>query len=271
MTSKRLTIIATPIGNLSDLSPSMVSAISKCELLLCESISAAQRLCQYAGIKTPRLMRYWSKNEKEVIRLLQQSSAAEIGLISDAGTPLISDPGYEVVRLFHESGWKVNTIPGPSAVISALVLSGMPTDAFSFHGFLPAKSAARQKALQKIAQQGLTWVAYESPRRILGLCEDVSQIFGALHEVCVIKEMTKVHETMFRGEVGSVISQLQASNLKGEFVIVARGKKNIGHWQKTALTLRQEVSVTKAAALTAEIYNISKSSVYRYLLEFEKS
>jgi 16S rRNA (cytidine1402-2'-O)-methyltransferase len=249
----------------------MVSAISKCELLLCESISAAQRLCQYAEIKTPRLVRYFSKNEKEVIRLLQKSSEVEIGLISDAGTPLISDPGYEVVRLFHKSGWKVNTVPGPSAVISALVLSGMPTDSFTFHGFLPPKSVARQKVLIKIAQQGLTWVAYESPRRILGLCEDVNHVFGALHEVCVIKEMTKVHETMFRGDVGSVIKMLQEANLKGEFVIVGKGSNEVGQWEKTAVMLRKEISIAKASSLTAEIYNISKSSVYRYLLGSEKS
>jgi 16S rRNA (cytidine1402-2'-O)-methyltransferase len=248
----------------------MVQAIAKCDILLCESISAAQRLCQHAQITPPKLKRYWAKNEQAVLCEIEKSDEQCIGLISDAGTPLISDPGYGIVKLFHDRGWQVKVVPGPTALISALVLSGMPTHEFGFYGFLLPKSAGRKKELRRILQTQMTWVAYESPRRVLSLCQDIEAVFGSDHYICVIKEMTKIHETIWRGAVSDVIGRLSDANLKGEFVVVGAEGLTQVQWQQVASDLMQELSLKRVSGIVSQLYGVSKSQVYDFLLEVKK-
>lgn len=267
---KTLHIVATPIGNLNDLSPAMIGALSNCQMLLCESLSAAKRLCSHAGVSTPKLVRYWQKTEKHVVDLISASEATNIVLISDAGTPCISDPGYVLVNYFHEMGWQVRAVPGPCAAISALSISGMPTDQFSFYGFLPPKSAARVKALEKIKQGSPTWVIYESPRRILAFCEDVAAVFGDDYTVCVVKEITKVHERVIKGRVRDVINSL-AQVQKGEFVFIGSPSEVQNDWCELAGALAQVLPPSQASQVVAKLMKVSKSAVYKYLAKTKNS
>ena len=263
---KTLTVIATPIGNLDDVSLSMKKALVDCDVLFCESVSAAQRLYSILEQKPPKLVRYWQKTEQQVVDRLSQMSEERCALISDAGMPAISDPGYALVKAFHEHGWTVRTVSGPCAAISALAMSGMPTDSFQFSGFLPPKSAARKSKLRLLRSQGLTVVLYESPRRVIGLLEDVAEIYGADHQVFVVKEMSKIHERYFLGRVDQCLQALDGWNMKGEFALVVQRDTVFDDWQGKADVLVSYMSVHDASSCCSKLFSVSRSKVYNYLL-----
>ena len=261
-----LTIIATPIGCLKDMSPSMVEALTGCDVLLCESLSSAKKLYQHIGCAAPTMHRYWQRNESDVVTRIEQYRDKAIGLISDAGVPAISDPGYALVRAYHEKGWKVNVVPGPCAGITALSICGLTSDRFCFSGFLPAKSSARSIQLEQLRNQGMSVVLYESPRRVLGLLEDIVEVYGADHMVFVVKEMTKIHQMYARGPVLDVLKDLQSWQLKGEFVVIIERAKVDPEWQNHAVILSQYMSHHDTAECVAKLYDVSRSVAYRFLL-----
>jgi|AntRauTorckE5430_2_1112549.scaffolds.fasta_scaffold00109_9 16S rRNA (cytidine1402-2'-O)-methyltransferase len=264
---KNLIIIPTPIGNLSDLSPNMVQALSDVDVLLCESISNARKLYQHIDQPLPKLIRYWQKTENKVTDSLESLPGENIGLTSDAGMPGISDPGYWICKAWHEKKWPVRVVAGPCAVPMAIAASGIPAENFQFVGFLPTTSEKLQKRLEEIKKSGQASVVYESPRRIVALCQAIEIIFGEDHLVFVAKELTKKHETYYRGSVGSVKETLLSSEPKGEFLMVISRVKCQDNWQPATEVLSAYLSISDCAEAVAKIYSVSRSVVYQFLLQ----
>ena len=219
-----LYIIATPIGNLKDITLRAIEVIKSVDFIVCEDTRRAKVLLNSIGVEK-KLVSYYTYNERqraqEIISALKSGSSA--GLISDAGTPGISDPGYLLIRKAIEEGIKVVPIPGATAFVAGLVVSGLPMDEFVFAGFLPHKKK-RKKKLEKLSEEERTVVLYESPHRIIKTLEEIRQYFGE-REIAVARELTKVHEEVIRGKVSDVLEKLKSSNAKGEFVIVISGKR----------------------------------------------
>ena len=217
-----LYIVATPIGNLEDMTFRAVRILKEADLIACEDTRHTSRLLDHYGIKTP-MISYHEHNEtsrgEELIGLLQNGKT--IALVSDAGTPLISDPGYRIVAAATAAGIQVVPVPGPSAALTALSASGLATDAFRFCGFLPAKAGQRRKAIEAVAGEAVTLIFYEAPHRILETMKDLSAVLGNRPAV-LARELTKVHEEFLRGDLESILTTLVArgSAQRGEFTIV---------------------------------------------------
>ena len=227
--SGRLFIVSTPIGNLSDLSSRAVETLKSVSLIACEDTRHTGLLLSRLGIKN-KLVPYNDINEfsrtPHIIRML--SDGSDVALVSDAGTPGVSDPAYRVVRAAIDSGFTVYSIPGASAVLSALVVSGLPLDRFVFEGFLPSKGAKRKKCLEVLINETRTIVLYESPFRIINLLELILSTLGD-RDISVSRELTKLHEETIRGLTSSVLSELKSKKPRGEYTVVLRGigKKGI--------------------------------------------
>ena len=222
-----LTICPTPIGNLQDISARQLKALHEADLIACEDTRVAGKLLELLGISRvdgrPQLMSYHEHNARdrvdELIALMLEGK--HVVLISDAGTPTISDPGFRLVREAAEQGVHVSALPGPVAAIVALSASGLPTDRFFFEGFLPAKQAARIARLGVLQQLDVTVLLYESPHRVAATLEDVCAVYGAEHAVCVARELTKQYEEYVRGQAARVLAKLnEKDRLRGEFVII---------------------------------------------------
>jgi 16S rRNA (cytidine1402-2'-O)-methyltransferase len=219
--SARLIVVSTPIGNLSDLSSRALQALSEAPLIACEDTRRTGRLLAGQGIKT-RLVSLHEHNErKRVPELLARlEEGKEVVLVSDAGTPLLSDPGFVLVRSVIEHGITVEHIPGPSAVLSALVVSGLPPYPFTFAGFAPPRATKRKKFYSQLGALGHTVVVFESPHRILRSLEDFVETLGD-RPMAVARELTKMHEEVLRGTASEVLSRLRRRpSIKGEFTIV---------------------------------------------------
>lgn len=220
----RLYVVATPLGNLEDLSARAVRTLRECALIACEDTRRTGTLLRVHGIRTPTTS-FFEHNERDkgdkVLDLLEQGK--DVALVSDAGTPCISDPGYRLVRDARGRGIGVIPIPGPSAVITALSVSGLPSDRFLFVGFLPARARQRQSALHELKEQRATLVFYESPLRVLATLGDLLEVFGN-REAFLCREATKVHEEYVKGPLSSLRQQVAArSRLRGEVVLVVAG------------------------------------------------
>lgn len=226
MTSGILHVVATPIGNLADFSPRAREILNSVDLIAAEDTRHTRRLLSHFGIKT-RLFALHEHNEKaasaELIRLMLDGKS--VALVSDAGTPLLSDPGFELVAEAHQSGLKVSPVPGPSALVAALSAGGIPADRFCFEGFLPARAAARQARLAELRTENRTLVFYESVHRIAAMLEDLINILGGERNACLARELTKLHEELRRGTLVSIQQALQAGDIaaKGEFVLLVSG------------------------------------------------
>lgn len=266
---KMLWVIPTPIGNISDVSDRMREVLSSVDVLLCESLSKTKLLYKLLEMKPPKLIRYWQKTEQSVIQGLSNLPDS-IGLISDAGMPCISDPGYLLVSACYDAGWKVSALPGPSAFVVAVAMSGIACDTFQFMGFLPPKSSACQERLQRLRGLGISGVLYESPRRVVRLCEDVQEVFGENHQVCVLRELSKKFETCYRGPISEVIRQLNQTVIKGEFCIVIDKAVPIPQWHSDAVLLSSYLSTSDAATVCAKMHQVSKTAVYQYLLSYQE-
>lgn len=219
--SARLIVVATPIGNLSDLSPRALQALSGARLIACEDTRRTGRLLAGRGIKTRLISLHEHNERRRVPELMEQLEKGEdVVLVSDAGTPLLSDPGFVLVRSAIEHDIVVEHIPGPSAVLSALVVSGLPPYPFTFAGFVPPRTVKRRKFYSELGALGHTVVVFESPHRILRSLEDFVQTLGD-RPIAVARELTKMHEEIIRGAGSEVLNQLrQRSSIKGEFTIV---------------------------------------------------
>ena len=271
-----LFIVATPIGNLDDITFRAVETLKVVDLVLAEDTRHSQKVLNHFNIKTP-ISAFHDYNEREkcnsVIDKLKQGDS--IALISDAGTPLISDPGYVLVSVAKKNSVNVVPVPGPSALIAALSASGIPSDSFSFFGFLPSKQNARIKTLKMFASRPETIIVYESPKRISATLTDMLFVFGIDREVCLAKEITKTFETILTTNIPSLIDYISSdpSHQKGEFVILISSTAKKGKLEfdqqldKLLPVLCSEMGPSKAAKLATKITGIDKKYCYQRAIE----
>ena len=272
----RLFIVATPIGNLDDITFRAVQVLKSVDIVLAENTRHSKKLLLHLDIlKTIRAFHEHNEREKTKAIIGEIRSGKSIALISDAGTPLISDPGYFLVAQAKKEGLKVVPIPGPSALITALSASGLASDSFTFLGFLPSKQTARVKLLKSLVGRTETSIFYESPKRILATLTDMHSIYGDSREVCLAKELTKVFETIQTGLIPNLIDYLtiDQNHQKGEFVILISATDKIdiaeAETQLNSLLpiLCAELGASKAAKLAAKITGIDKKQCYKRALD----
>jgi 16S rRNA (cytidine1402-2'-O)-methyltransferase len=260
-----LYLVATPIGNLDDMSTRAIKTLEQVELIAAEDTRQTRKLLSHFQIKT-RLTSYHEQNKiKKIPYLLSELEKGDIALVSDAGTPALNDPGYELVRTAIQAGYMVSPIPGACAPIAALVASGLPTDKFLFLGYLPRKQNVRKKILQKFSHFNCTLIALEVPHRLIASLEDLSEILGGERKMVMARELTKLHEEFFRGSIKQVREYLQRSEPRGEITLVIAGDETeTKGW--TEEYLRKEILASleanePAAKLSARI--AQKSGWYR--------
>jgi 16S rRNA (cytidine1402-2'-O)-methyltransferase len=274
-----LFIVATPIGNLDDFTPRAVQILQEVDLVAAEDTRHSKPLLEKFAITTPLRSYHDFSSPAATQRLLDVlCSGQSIALISDAGTPLISDPGYRLVREVRNAGITVLPVPGASALTAALSVSGLATDRFTFEGFLPAKAGTRQNALKSLAQETRTLVFYESPHRIRATLTDMCELFGSAREIFVGRELTKMFETHFLGTLEAALGWLDsdANNERGEFVLVVQGcaseelqDQSLASALLLVKGLRSEVSLKRAVALASELTGVRKNTLYQAALEQE--
>lgn len=220
-TQGTLYIIATPIGNMSDISERGIETLRLCDVVACEDTRVTRNLLKRFGISKEMFVNEDSRERSVAPALLEMlKSGKNVALVSDAGTPCISDPGFRIVRACRAEGVKVVPIPGACAFAAALSASGLPSDSFLFAGFLPAKTSARKNFFEKYKNFEHTLIFYESPYRIEKFIDDALEIFGGGRMVCVAKEISKMFERFFVGELADVAAELKKSSTKGEFVVL---------------------------------------------------
>ena len=221
----KLILIPTPIGNLNDITIRSIEAIKEVDLILCEDTRNSIKLLNHLKIKK-KLKSYHKFNEHNTVKSIIQNinNGMKVGLISDAGTPSISDPGYLIVNHCIHNNIDVECLPGPTALIPALVVSGLPTDRFTYEGFLPLKKG-RKKRLNELSIEKRTMIFYESPHKINKTLKDFEEYFGSERSISVTKEISKIYESTFRGNIKDINSFFSDKKLKGEFVIVVEGLK----------------------------------------------
>ncbi len=221
----KLVLIPSPIGNLSDITKRAIEEIENSDLIFCEDTRHTVKLLNHLEIKKT-LKSYHKFNEHKIVESIinKLKNGCRVGLISDAGTPGISDPGYLIVKKCIEHNIEVECLPGPTALIPALVISGLPCERFTFEGFLPVKKG-RKTRLEELSIEKRTMIFYESPHKLIKTLNDFSKAFGSEREVSITKEISKVFELTFRGKIVEVIEQINETKIKGEFVIVVAGIK----------------------------------------------
>ena len=270
-----LFIVATPIGNLDDLSRRAEQVLGSVDLIAAEDTRHSGRLLQHLGISKPMWpLHDHNERERSDVLLDRVAGGESVALISDAGTPLISDPGYVLVRSARERGIRVVPVPGPSAMITALSAAGLPTDRFLFMGFLPAKRVARGKVLDSLSREESTLVFYESPRRVVGLLEDIRGCFGESREVVLARELTKAFETWYSGSVGKVLDALDADSHsdKGEYVVMVAGAPSDEQGlvamdaDRILSLLLPELPVKKAVKVAVELTGLARNDLYQRAL-----
>ena len=272
--SGTLYVVATPIGNLGDMVPRAVEILQSVKAIACEDTRHSKKLLDHFRIDTP-LMAYHDHSDKKSSHkiLVQLAGGNDIALISDAGTPLISDPGYRLVLAARQQGISVIPVPGACAAIAALSVAGLPTDRFRFIGFLPAKSTQRKKVLEELSAVPETMVFYEAPHRILETLRDSVSVFGAEHSGFIARELSKNFETYLHGTLAELVEIVEADSnqQRGEIVLVLAGREET----ESAVTvdgegvlrlLLAELPTAKAAALTAKITGGDKKQFYQMAL-----
>jgi len=271
-----LYVVATPIGNLGDMSPRALEALSGVSLIAAEDTRHSAALLRHFGINTP-LTALHEHNEREASAALVQRllSGASVALIADAGTPLLSDPGYHLVSAARAAGLRVVPIPGPCALIAALSAAGLPSDRFVFEGFLPARAAARRARLEELRNEPRTLIFYESPHRIVDCVDDLTGVFGAERPAVIARELTKLFETLHDDSLAGLSAWLRSdvNQQKGEFVILVRGSMlseqgaQDGEAERVLRILMAELPVKQAAALAAQITGRKKNALYELALQ----
>jgi len=271
----KIYIVATPIGNLADITQRALDILASVDVVAAEDTRHSGKLLSHYGIKT-RTFALHDHNEKQKAQTLidMTKEGKSVALISDAGTPLISDPGYNLVNLAREQSVDVHPIPGPSAVITALSAAGLPTDKFLFAGFLPVKQQARLAELEKYKNAEFTTVFYESPRRIIDTLNYSEQVFGVDREFVLAKELTKHFESFVKGNAQSILNWLNEDKdrLQGEMVLMVSPNKQeqtiSPEAEKLMKALIEELPAKKAAAITAQIHGLKKNELYKLSLSW---
>jgi len=264
-----LYLVATPIGNLEDLSPRAVRILREVVLIAAEDTRHTGNLLKHFEINSP-LTSYFEHNKMHKLdRILETLAGGDVALVSDAGTPAINDPGYELVQAALASGFDVRPVPGPSAPISALTVSGLPTDSFLYLGYLPHKSSERRARLTEISQQPYTLIFLESPHRVVDSLHDILSVLGD-RRICVAREMTKLYEEFWRGPISGALEYFQSKEPRGEFTLVIEGKKTEDRrqWTEEELleAIKKELQAGKSAkeisAELAESSGRNKKQIY---------
>ncbi len=266
----RLFVVATPIGNLEDLSPRARRVLAEVALIAAEDTRHSAPLLRHFGIATP-LTAYHEHNEIQAVpELLDKlQGGADLALISDAGTPLLSDPGYRLVAAARAAGIEVLAVPGPCAAVAALSISGLPSDRYVFEGFLPARATARRERLRALAVEQRTLVLYESSHRIIECLEDVLSVLGGERQVCLARELTKLHEQAVTGNAQQLLEWLaaDANRRRGEFVVLLTGRPAAissaeVDAEQLLRVLLEELPPAQAARLAARLTGRKKKDFY---------
>lgn len=263
-------IVATPIGNLGDVSDRTREVLRGVSVIAAEDTRHSRALLKHLGITTPMIALH-EHNERGVVPqlLAKVQTGEDVALISDAGTPLVSDPGFRLVRASREAGIRVSPVPGACAAIAALSVAGMPSDRFVFEGFLPPKSSARRTRLRELAGEARTLVLYESSHRIQACCEDLRDVFGAGREAALLRELTKLHETWIGSTLGEIAARVAEDSEQrlGEFVLVVAGAGDeadakLAEGRRVHALLRAELAPAQAAKLAAAISGAPRKALY---------
>jgi 16S rRNA (cytidine1402-2'-O)-methyltransferase len=267
----RLFVVATPIGNLGDLSPRALEALGSAALIAAEDTRHTRLLLQAAGVSTALVSLHAHNESQRVPELLARlADGGDVALVSDAGTPLLSDPGFELVSRAAAAGFAVHTIPGPSAITAALSVAGLPTHRFCFEGFLPARAAERRAALAGLAHETRTLVFFEAPHRIAAALEDLVAHFGAARRAAVARELTKTHETIYRGTLAELHARAQTEEnfARGELTVVVAGAAadanavDAAELRRTMEILLRELPPGRAAATAAALTGAPRAAAY---------
>jgi 16S rRNA (cytidine1402-2'-O)-methyltransferase len=275
-----LYVVATPIGNAEDISARAIRLLSEVDLIACEDTRRTSRLLAAHSIRTPT-MSYFEHNERrripEVVARL--GSGESIALVTDAGTPAISDPGYRLVRAAIDAGIRVTAVPGPSAIIAALAVAGLPTDRFAFEGFLPSKTGERERVLAQLATEERTLVIYEAARRLPRLLSELIAAFGPDRHLAVVREATKTHEEILRGSLAEMAETFANREALGEVTLVIKGVHRLGApITSAAIDLSRVVDVLREAGLSlkdasaaaAKLTGTSRREVYQNTVRRER-
>ncbi|MBM61268.1 MAG: 16S rRNA (cytidine(1402)-2'-O)-methyltransferase [Rhodospirillaceae bacterium] len=274
-----LSIVATPIGNLGDFSPRAAEVLAAADIIACEDTRVTKKLLRLSGTSiSGKIVAYHDHNgEKMRPYLIERISQGDhVALVSDAGTPLISDPGYKLVAACRGHGLRVTTTPGPSAAIAALTISGLPSDRFLFAGFVPTALKAREKQFAELASLSATSIWFDTPSRLARSLSDMASVFGN-RQACVAREITKLHEEALHGSLGGLAADLQAKPpMKGEVVIVVAGRNiedTLIDDDALAAMLRAEMDgqrLRDAVAAVVAATGVAKNRVYKLALEIAK-
>ena len=270
-----LFVVATPIGNMADMSARAISVLQSVDLIAAEDTRHSGRLMSHFQIATPLVAYHDHGSEAQGERIFAALDGGQnVALISDAGTPLVSDPGYRLVRSARLKAYKVVPLPGACAAITALSAAGLPSDRFCFEGFLPAKQSQRRKALELLVAEPRTLIFYEAPHRIIATLEDLSDIFGGEREVTLARELSKTYETVLNGSLSELILRVQndSNQQKGEMVLVVGGfagavaSDQDQEEERVLNLLLAELPVKQAASLAAKICGAQRNALYKKAL-----
>lgn len=265
-----LYVVATPIGNAGDISARAIETLRQVDAICAEDTRHSGQLLARLGIQRPMLALHDHNEEAQSAQLVQRLLAGQsLALVSDAGTPLVSDPGFRLVRAVREAGLRVSPVPGPSALIAALSVAGLPSDRFVFEGFLPARPKARRERLQFLAGEPRTLIFYESSHRIEETLADATGVFGGDRQAVVARELTKLFETVLEGTLDELAVRVanEADQRKGEFVVLIEGAgedadAQLAEGRRVHALLARELPPSKAAKLAAEITGAPRRALY---------
>lgn len=273
-------VIATPIGNLSDITHRAAQVLAEVDHLFAEDTRHSRNLCRHLGVSPPLHSLHEHNEEQRIVRIVELLQAGcSVGLVSDAGTPLISDPGYRIVAACHEAGISVSPIPGVSALSAALSVCGLPTDRFTFCGFPAARRGARMELYEQLKSDPATLVFFESRHRVVASLTDMADVFGAQRPAAICRELTKTFETVWRAPLAELLERVSGDDnaRRGEFVIVVKGALAApvaaldAATEKLLLQLGQQLPPRKAAGLIAEFSGAPKREVYQRLLALQQA
>ena len=274
--SGTLTLVGTPIGNLSDFSPRAVKALEECDFIAAEDTRVTLTLLNHFGVRKP-MVSYFEHNKRERGEMICQKllGGENAVLVTDAGMPAISDPGEDLVAMCHEKGIPVTVVPGPSAVVTALAISGMPSGRFTFEGFLSMSRRSRREHLQDIKGERRTMIFYEAPHKLLSTLEDFLDTLGD-RRICLVRELTKLHEEVFRTTLSQAVAHYRETPPRGEFVLILEGAPKV---EETPLSVddavelarermeAEDLSASMAAKAVAAETGLKKGDIYKRLTE----